>query len=100
MNIGLEYDSKYQLPNNAIVVIVANSLVSDRFLQLSRPQRDTAPQLADGATIPAPPHRAPAELDDIYSALDRLSTALGPNGANKNGALQRLGQGVSGEPAG
>jgi phospholipid/cholesterol/gamma-HCH transport system substrate-binding protein len=33
---------------------------------------------------------SPAELDDIYSALNRLSVALGPKGANKKGALSAL----------
>ncbi len=31
----------------------------------------------------------PLELDQIYSSLDELNVALGPNGANKNGALHR-----------
>jgi phospholipid/cholesterol/gamma-HCH transport system substrate-binding protein len=30
------------------------------------------------------------ELDDIYSALNQVTTALGPTGANKNGALSEL----------
>ena len=32
----------------------------------------------------------PLELDQIYSSLDELNVALGPNGANKNGALTDL----------
>ena len=32
----------------------------------------------------------PLELDQIYSSLDRLTVALGPNGANENGALTDL----------
>ena len=32
----------------------------------------------------------PLELDQIYSSLDDLNVALGPNGANKNGALTDL----------
>jgi ABC-type transporter Mla subunit MlaD len=32
----------------------------------------------------------PVELDAVYGALDELSDALGPNGANKNGALSDL----------
>ncbi len=32
----------------------------------------------------------PLELDQIYSSLDRLTVALGPNGANANGALTDL----------
>ena len=45
----------------------------------------------------------PAELDDIYSALNRLSVALGPGankGANKNGALSTLLKVSAGEPQG
>ena len=32
----------------------------------------------------------PLELDQIYSSLDELNVALGPNGANRNGALTDL----------
>ncbi len=32
----------------------------------------------------------PLELDEIYSSLDRLNVAIGPDGANKNGALTDL----------
>ncbi len=32
----------------------------------------------------------PLELDQIYSSLDDLTVALGPNGANKKGALTDL----------
>ena len=32
----------------------------------------------------------PLELDDIYDSLDDLNVALGPNGANENGALTDL----------
>jgi phospholipid/cholesterol/gamma-HCH transport system substrate-binding protein len=32
----------------------------------------------------------PVELDDIYRSLNDLNTALGPDGANKTGALSRL----------
>ena len=39
-------------------------------------------QLADTAV--------PVELDRIFSSLDDLDVALGPKGANKNGALSRL----------
>ena len=32
----------------------------------------------------------PLELDQIYGSLDELNVALGPNGANENGALTDL----------
>jgi phospholipid/cholesterol/gamma-HCH transport system substrate-binding protein len=46
--------------------------------------------LPDHGDIPLSRTAAPAELDDIYKALNSLSTALGPNGANRNGALSDL----------
>jgi phospholipid/cholesterol/gamma-HCH transport system substrate-binding protein len=88
--IDMHYDAKYIVPSDAIAVTVANSLVSDRYIQLQWQDGDTAPRMADGANIPLSRTASPAELDDIYSALNKLSTALGPNGANSNGALSTL----------
>jgi phospholipid/cholesterol/gamma-HCH transport system substrate-binding protein len=90
VTINLEYDSKYRVPDNAIVVVVANSLVSDRYLQLSWPTPKSKTVIADGAVIPKDRTAGPAELDDIYAALNKLSVALGPQGANKNGALSEF----------
>jgi phospholipid/cholesterol/gamma-HCH transport system substrate-binding protein len=90
VTVGLEYDSKYKVPADAIVVVVANSLVSDRYLQLSWPTPKSSHLIADGATIPKDRTSGPAELDDIYAALNKLSAALGPEGANKNGALSEF----------
>jgi virulence factor Mce-like protein len=87
VTVELAYDSKYQVPANPIAVIVANSLVSDRYIQLAPVYSGHGPTLSDGATIPMSRTAAPAELDDIYAALDKLSVALGPQGTNKNGAL-------------
>ena len=86
----MEYDSKYSVPSNAIAVIVANSLVSDRFLQLAPAYTGHGPTLPDGAKLGVKRTAYPAELDDIYSALSKLSVALGPKGANKTGALNDL----------
>jgi phospholipid/cholesterol/gamma-HCH transport system substrate-binding protein len=43
------------------------------------------PSVPDGAHIPESRTSGPAELDDIYSALNKLSVALGPSGANSGG---------------
>ncbi|SHG05876.1 phospholipid/cholesterol/gamma-HCH transport system substrate-binding protein [Jatrophihabitans endophyticus] len=89
VEIGMEYESQYSLPRNSTAVEVANSLVSDRFIQLSA-YPGSGPKLADGAAIPLSRTGAPAELDDIYKALNTLSVALGPNKTNKQGALSTL----------
>ncbi|WP_324274439.1 MCE family protein [Blastococcus brunescens] len=46
--------------------------------------------MEDGAEIPLERTATPVELDQVYSALDELSAALGPDGANANGALSDL----------
>ena len=89
VHLELEYADKYKLPANVGVVIVANSLVSDRYLQLT-PVYTSGAALADHASIPMTRTSSPAELDDIYGALNNLSVQLGPNGANKDGALSTL----------
>ncbi|MEO9137775.1 MAG: MCE family protein [Jatrophihabitans sp.] len=89
VEVAMEYDQGFNVPANASAIEVANSLVSDRFIQLTA-YSGHGPKLRDGATIPLNRTAAPAELDDIYKALNTLSVALGPNGANKNGALSTL----------
>jgi phospholipid/cholesterol/gamma-HCH transport system substrate-binding protein len=90
VTVDMEYDSQYKVPAKAVAVIVANSLVSDRFLQLAPAYSGHGPTLPDGAKLGVKRTASPAELDDIYSALSKLSVALGPKGANKTGALNDL----------
>lgn len=90
VDVTLEYDAKYDLPANAVAVVVANSLVSDRYIQLAPTYSGHGAVLQDEAHIPLSRTASPAELDDIYAALNKLSTALGPNGANKDGSLNAL----------
>lgn len=89
VKVDMEYDSKYKVPANATALIIPPSVVSDRYVQLA-PVYKGGPVLADHADIPLSRTASPAELDDIYKALNQLSTALGPNGANHNGALSDL----------
>ena len=86
VKVTMEYDATYRIrASDAEVDEVANSLVSDRYLNLGPliSANDPAPALESGATVAKT--GAPAELDDIYAALDKLSVALGPSGANKGG---------------
>jgi phospholipid/cholesterol/gamma-HCH transport system substrate-binding protein len=70
-------------------VIVAPSLVSSRYLQLA-PRYDGGPTMQDGAVIPESRTAVPIEWDQIKGQLNDLAVALGPNGANKKGALSAL----------
>jgi phospholipid/cholesterol/gamma-HCH transport system substrate-binding protein len=77
------------VPAAARAAVVAPSVVADRYVQLI-PAYSGGPQLADGAVIPASRTVVPAEIDQIYAGLDKLATALGPAGANSQGALSKL----------
>ena len=70
-------------------VVVAPSVVADRHVQLTALSRG-GPKLADGAVIPFERTGTPVELDQLYASLNDLLTALGPEGANSDGALSRL----------
>jgi phospholipid/cholesterol/gamma-HCH transport system substrate-binding protein len=67
--------------------IVSPTMVSDRYVQLTAPYTSGA-ALKAGATITKT--QVPVEIDQLYSSLTDLTTQLGPEGANKNGALSRL----------
>jgi virulence factor Mce-like protein len=67
-------------------VVVAPSVVSDRYVQLTDVSRG-GPRIADGAVIPESRTATPVELDELYASLNTLVSALGPDGANADGAL-------------
>ena len=87
--VELEYDPDVKVPADAKAAVVAPSLVSDRYVQLF-PAYTSGPVMGSGATIARDHTAVPVELDRISQSLDDLMVALGPDGANKNGALSRL----------
>jgi phospholipid/cholesterol/gamma-HCH transport system substrate-binding protein len=70
-------------------VIVNQALVSDRYIQLT-PVYKGGGVLADGTTLPVTRTVVPVEIDEVTGSLNGLDKALGPEGANSNGALSRL----------
>jgi phospholipid/cholesterol/gamma-HCH transport system substrate-binding protein len=89
VQVEMTYDDQYKVPADAKAVVVAPSVVSDRYVQLT-PVYEGGPALADQARIGLERTAVPVELDRIFSSLDDLDVALGPEGANKDGALSRL----------
>jgi virulence factor Mce-like protein len=89
VRIVMSYDAEYKLPADAKAMIVTPTLVADRFVQIS-PAYTRGAVMQDDADIPLDRTASPVELDRIYKSLAELSTALGPNGANKTGALDDL----------
>ena len=87
--VEMTVDADAPIPADANAVVVTPSLVSDRYVQLA-PVWTAGERIADGAVIPVARTQVPVELDELFSSLDRLTTALGPDGANADGALSEL----------
>lgn len=89
VRVEMSYDADRKLPAEVHAVIVPPSIVGDRFVQLT-PVYRSGPVLADDARVGLDRTAVPVELDDTYRSNDELIRALGPKGANANGALSDL----------
>ncbi|MFD1825099.1 MULTISPECIES: MCE family protein [Mumia] len=89
VRVRLSWDAEYAVPADVSAVIVSPSVVGDRFVQLT-PAYSGGAKLADGTHLDQTRSATPTELDETFEALDRVATALGPDGANANGALGDL----------
>lgn len=89
VKVTMEIDPDQEVGADTGAVIVAPTLVSDRFVQLTEPY-DGGRKLTSGAEIPQERTAVPVEIDDLYRSLNDVGQELGPNGANKNGALSDL----------
>jgi virulence factor Mce-like protein len=89
VRVDMSVDRGIRIPAAAQAVVVAPSVVSDRYVQLA-PVYTGGAAMGDNSVIPASRTATPVELDQLYSSLNKVSTALGPNGANANGSLSDL----------
>ncbi len=87
--VTMSYDADVKVPADAKAAIIAPSIVGDRFIQLT-PVYTGGDVIADGVVLEEDRTAVPLELDQIYSSLDDLTVALGPTGANRNGAFSDL----------
>ena len=84
--VTMKVDDDVQIPADARAVLVAQSLVAERFIQFT-PTYSGGPELEDNATVPEDRTAIPVEWDEIKTELMALSEALGPQEDNDNGAL-------------
>jgi phospholipid/cholesterol/gamma-HCH transport system substrate-binding protein len=92
--VKFHYDGKYKVPADAKAAVISPSIVGDRFIQLT-PAYTKGAVMQDGAHLGIDRTATPLELDQIFGSITDLTTALGPEGANKpdqsgTGALTRL----------
>ncbi|MBB5166421.1 MCE family protein [Mycobacterium sp. AZCC_0083] len=83
--VVLKVDRDVPVPADAKAVIVAQNLVSARYVQLAPAYRTSGPTMSDGAQIPVDRTAVPVEWDEVKEQLMRLATELGPAGSSDNG---------------
>ena len=89
VTVQMEIPASMKVPANAQALIMAPNVVSDRYVQLN-PAYSGGPTMPDHAVIPLSQTAVPESVDDLIDSLDDLAVALGPKGANANGALSGL----------
>src|SRR5687768_13870964 len=90
VEITMAYDADVNLPADAKAAIVSPSIVGDRFIQLTPVFQEGDEVMPDNTELELTQTAVPIELDQIFESLDTLNVALGPTGANENGALSDL----------
>ena len=89
VHLDMTHDASYKIPKDAQAVLLAPSIVSDRYVQMT-PAYSGGDTLPDRINLGLDRTTQPVELDEIYKNLDALNVALGPDGANRAGALSDL----------
>ncbi|MFG2003287.1 MCE family protein [Spirillospora sp. NPDC048911] len=86
VKVTLKVDEAAPIPANAGALVIAPSVVADRYVQLT-PAYTGGERLTADAVIPVERTGTPVEIDTLYGTVKKLAADLGPNGLNKNGAL-------------
>ncbi|MBA0126957.1 MCE family protein [Haloechinothrix sp. YIM 98757] len=86
VRVDLAVRDDVDVPADANAVVVAPSLVSDRYVQLT-PVYESGEVMESGAVIPSDRTATPVELDELFDSLNTLAKDLGPEGANSDGSL-------------
>ncbi len=86
VTVEMTYSSDYKLPADVKAAIITPTLVADRFVQLV-PAYSGGAAMPDNGDIPLDRSVVPVEMDQIYRSLNEITETLGPEGANKDGAL-------------
>lgn len=89
VRVKMRVDGNVNLPADVGAAQITPSVVADRYVQLT-PVYTGGPKAPKSFSLPIEKTMVPVEVDELYASVEKLSTALGPEGANKNGALTDL----------
>lgn len=86
----LQVERDVPIPVDAKAVIVAQSLVASRYVQLAPAYETSGPIMPDDAVIPVDRTAIPVEWDQVKDQLTRLATDLGPQAGMSGTSLSRF----------
>lgn len=75
VRVQLEVDADRKLPADVGAVVVARSVATDRYVELT-PIYHEGPTLHDGAVIGRDRTRSPVDFDEVLEAINRFSTGI------------------------
>lgn len=75
VKVTMELDRDQPVPADAGAVVVARSVATDRYVELT-PVYKKGPTLADGAVIEQERTRTPVDFDEVLEALDVFATGI------------------------
>jgi phospholipid/cholesterol/gamma-HCH transport system substrate-binding protein len=75
VRVTMEIDRDQPVPANAGAVVVARSVATDRYVELT-PVYHSGPRMQDGAVIPEPRTRTPVDFDEVLQALNTFTRGI------------------------
>nr|WP_082502141.1 MCE family protein [Williamsia sp. Leaf354] len=90
VKITFTVDGGHDLPKDVRAVQITPSVVADRYIQLTPTYQKGMAKAGDDITLSLNETMVPVEIDQLYSSVQKLSNSLGPQGANKTGALSQV----------
>jgi phospholipid/cholesterol/gamma-HCH transport system substrate-binding protein len=88
VRVTLEIDGDQAVPADAGAVVVARSVATDRYVELT-PVYHSGPRMRDGAVIEQDRTRTPVDFDEVLAALNEFATGISGSKETKD-AIKRL----------
>lgn len=94
VKVTMSVDSGHKVPADAGAVVVARSVATDRYIELT-PVYDGGPEMADGTEIPLERTKTPVDFDDVLGALNEFATGIGGNAETAKAVRKFINQGTA-----
>ncbi|WP_183093373.1 MCE family protein [Nocardioides stalactiti] len=94
VKVTLEVDDDYKVPADAGAVVVARSVATDRYVELT-PVYKSGPTMKDGAEIQIDRTRTPVDFDEVLATLNDFATGIAGSKNAKRAIARFINQGTA-----